>query len=533
MFTLLALVQKQFAANRKLYVAFIDFEKAFDSLNRNLLWSVLAKNGIRGRLLRCVKSMYNIVRARVRSGSKLTNYINCTSGVKQGDVCSPVLFSLFINELALDIINKGRHGASFSFDAYELFILLLADDVILISETVVGLQTQLNNLHNSACHLRLKVNLNKSNVVVFRKGGYLSVRERWMYDSVTMPVVNAYKYLGIIFSTRLSFAASCRDVASRAKLALINVMKSLFVINNNSLSIFLKIFDSQIQPILQYGAELWGLDESSSIYCEKVHLFALKKFLGVDRRTPNDLVYGETNRYPITLNSAIRCIRYWLKLTRMERYRFPRKSYDMLFNLDAKGKSNWVSKVRLYLFKYGFGYVWLNQGVENMNGFVNVFKERLIDCRWQCWDSHIQTSERFSSYRLFGKSSHEVKPYLLLDIDRHLKYIATKFRCGVSDIATHKFRYRVSTDADLFCPLCKEAVENEVHFVLCCPALNHIRYQLLPAKYYRNPCAFRLALLMSSTHADLVRKFCIYLYKAFAERQTLLNHKCVNSIDIV
>ena len=76
----------------------------------------------------------------------MTDYIKCTFGVKQGDVCSPVLFSLFINELALEVIQNGGHGASFINDYFELFILLLADDVVLLSETVIGLQTQLNSL---------------------------------------------------------------------------------------------------------------------------------------------------------------------------------------------------------------------------------------------------------------------------------------------------------------------------------------------------------------------------------------------------
>ena len=103
MFTLMAMIQKQFALNRKLYVAFIDFEKAFDPISRKLLWPILLKNGIKDRLYKCVRSMYENVKARIRCGAKFTDYINCTRGVKQGDVCSPVLFSLFINGLALDI----------------------------------------------------------------------------------------------------------------------------------------------------------------------------------------------------------------------------------------------------------------------------------------------------------------------------------------------------------------------------------------------------------------------------------------------
>jgi hypothetical protein len=92
MFTLLALIQKQFCFNRKLYVAFIDFEKAFDSIDRNVLWPILWKNGIKGKLYQCVHGMYSNVKARIRCGAKLTEYINCTRGVKQGDVCSPIWF---------------------------------------------------------------------------------------------------------------------------------------------------------------------------------------------------------------------------------------------------------------------------------------------------------------------------------------------------------------------------------------------------------------------------------------------------------
>ena len=172
-FTLLAIVQKQLSLTRKLYVAFINFQKAFDSISRKLLWPILQKQGIRGKLLRCVKSMYDVVKARVRDGASLTESIHCLRGVKQGDVCRPILFSLFINELALNIINGGKHGAVLTSTLVELVILLSADGIILLSETARGLQNRLNILYRSSEKLQLKVNSDKSNIIVFRKGGYL------------------------------------------------------------------------------------------------------------------------------------------------------------------------------------------------------------------------------------------------------------------------------------------------------------------------------------------------------------------------
>ena len=120
MFVLLAFVQKQLSLNRKLYVAFIDLEKAFDSINRSILWHILVKHGIHGKLFRCIMSKYTRVKARIRCGDALTDYINCTTGVKQGDVCSPLLFSLFIHEITREVVGKGRYGARFVNDDLEL-----------------------------------------------------------------------------------------------------------------------------------------------------------------------------------------------------------------------------------------------------------------------------------------------------------------------------------------------------------------------------------------------------------------------------
>ena len=115
--------------------------------------------------------MHDVAKAHVRDGASLTESIYCLSGVKQGDVWSPILFSLFINELVLDIIKGGKHGATLTSTSVEIFILLFADD-ILLSETAIGLQNQLNTLYRSSEKMQLKVHFAKSNIIVFRKGGY-------------------------------------------------------------------------------------------------------------------------------------------------------------------------------------------------------------------------------------------------------------------------------------------------------------------------------------------------------------------------
>ena len=86
------------------------------------------------------------------------------------------------------------------------------DDLTLLASTVTGLQNQLNALSVAAKRLGLTVNLDKSKVMVFRKGGYLAAKERWFWGDQKLEVVNTYKYLGLIFSTGHSFTAGMEDI---------------------------------------------------------------------------------------------------------------------------------------------------------------------------------------------------------------------------------------------------------------------------------------------------------------------------------
>ena len=206
----------------------------------------------------------------------------------------------------------------------------------------------------------------------------------------------------------------------------------------------------------------------------------------------------------------------------MNNDRLPRKSYNMLYNLDLKGKNNWASNVRLFLFELGLGYAWEYQGVGEETVFVKTIRQRLIDCRWQNWQAHIQTSKRFEMYRNFS-TTHLVKSYLLFYMDRHMQLVLAKFRLGISQINVHSCRYKNVNNVDLLCPLCQESNEDEIHFVLKCPFLNNLRVRFIPKKFYAMPCLFRFCLLMASNDEKIVRKLALYLYKAFQFRETVLS----------
>ena len=78
-----------------MYVAFIDFRKAFDFISHCKLRPILNKTGIKGNFLQTIQSMYRIVKARICNGSNVTDAFLYQKGLKQGEITIPLLFSLF------------------------------------------------------------------------------------------------------------------------------------------------------------------------------------------------------------------------------------------------------------------------------------------------------------------------------------------------------------------------------------------------------------------------------------------------------
>ena len=94
----------------KLYIRFVDFKAAFDSVHRDKLWLALNHHGIKGKLLKSIKSVYKSVRSCVNVRGTFTDFFDCYIGLRQGCMISPVLFSLFIDKFTEIIQHSGLKG---------------------------------------------------------------------------------------------------------------------------------------------------------------------------------------------------------------------------------------------------------------------------------------------------------------------------------------------------------------------------------------------------------------------------------------
>ena len=98
-YTLHNLIQNMPNNNKRLFCAFVDLSKAFDSVYNNVLWLKLCKMGINGKVLRIIRAMYDSVKCCVRHCGSYSDFFEVSVGLKQGETLSPISCFLFIEAL--------------------------------------------------------------------------------------------------------------------------------------------------------------------------------------------------------------------------------------------------------------------------------------------------------------------------------------------------------------------------------------------------------------------------------------------------
>ena len=111
LFTLTTIID-QYAIKQKrpLFLCFVEFRKAFNKVDHKLLWDKINQYGVGGKFLDIIKSMYQKVKSCFRANNGLTNVFSHSRGVRQGCLLSPLLFSLFLNDLVECLEKDCAHG---------------------------------------------------------------------------------------------------------------------------------------------------------------------------------------------------------------------------------------------------------------------------------------------------------------------------------------------------------------------------------------------------------------------------------------
>ena len=338
---------------------------------------------------------------------------------------------MFINDIEQNLQENLNDGIS--IEQLQLYLLLFADDAVIFSETREGLQNHLNNLESYCQKWNLTVNVNKTKIVVFRKGGNLGQNDKWFYGGSEIEIVNSFTYLGVVFSSGGSFVPNTKTLSGKALKSMHQLLQLLREVDT-PINIAFNLFDSLVASILSYGCEVWGFMNAECT--ERVHKKFCKYIINVKQTTNNNALYSELGRYPLVIERRIRIVKYWFNVMRKSENNCIVNSVhnEMKSNIENDANSLfWLTKFKQLLEQNGFADVWMYPGSVNVKAFIPVFKTRLIDTFLVGMRNELNASSSMSLYRELSQT-FEISPYLINLNNRKYRNAIAKFRLSLTPI---------------------------------------------------------------------------------------------------
>ena len=327
-FILRAMAERARAKGNKLYICAVDLEKAFDCVDRPQLWAALRQAGIGGRMLGALQALYADVPVCVKTAKGLSGTFQSIIGVKQGCPLSPLLFGIFLDDFEPHL----QRTVPPAFAQLPLLCgrpvppLLFADDMLLLSTSVAGLNAQLRALQTYCDAKKLTVNAAKTQVMIMRPGGgggKPAAAEKFFYAGKPLDVVPSIKYLGLTFS-QLSkahgFACCAEELAKAGRRAMFAMRRRAWELGAGATEHQLQLFDIFVKPVLSYGCEVWGVD----ILCqlgsapERVHRWLCRRLLGLSQGASSAVALAELGRWPLHVHWTQQLVRFWNRMLELQ-----------------------------------------------------------------------------------------------------------------------------------------------------------------------------------------------------------------------
>jgi Reverse transcriptase (RNA-dependent DNA polymerase) len=246
----------------KLVSIFIDFTKAFDSVNWNWMRAILLAYNVPIKLVNTIMSLYHGATAKVKlENNEFTDFISLSSGVLQGDTLAPYLFIIVLDYVlrtalpdeSLGIqLTRNKGSRSRPIPGSYITDLDFADDIMLTSDNIKNAQSMLSSIEHHAQLVGLNINLKKTEYILV---GDFTESIELSLSSGLIKQVKDFKYLG-------SWLMNCeKDFSVRKELAwnackkLIRIWKSQLI----SKEVKINLFKACVESTLLYNAVTWTM----------------------------------------------------------------------------------------------------------------------------------------------------------------------------------------------------------------------------------------------------------------------------------
>ena len=264
--------------NKDLYACFIDYSKAFDCVEHQKMWKIMAQMGFPKHLIRLIESLYQNQEAAVRVDGETSEWFNVGKGVRQGCILSPYLFNVYAENIMRNFRDDAHRFDDVEdpeFDTYEsisiggrsLPELRYADDTVLLSSTPEGLEKMIRSVKQHSEDQNLYLNAKKTKIM---KTDKTERATNIVIDGETIEEVIDFDYLGSLITQS---GDGIKEIRRRLGMASRKLGSLKKVWKGNDDKTKLKFLRSLIFPIATYGSETWSISKEAE---KKINAFEFK-----------------------------------------------------------------------------------------------------------------------------------------------------------------------------------------------------------------------------------------------------------------
>ena len=517
LFVIRTVVDKELARKRgKVYGCFVDLEKAFDKVSRNALYYKLQQSGMSTSMIQRIRAIYKQVNFCIKANSKeVTSLINSRLGLRQGCQLSPILFSLFMNDVEMKIHDAQTHPPQIGEASIPL--LMYADDLVILSRTVVGMQRALNALSEYCDQWKLRVNTGKTKMMVFKNGSKQSKVETWSYKDSEIEKVKSFKYLGVTLAFNGLWRTHQNIAAESANKNMLIARRAAYK-DTLPVTMLTRIFDTMVQPVLTYGCEVWGTHCDSKII-EKANNKFCKQVLGVNQAAANSGVVAEMGRVTTKTIIKTRIIGYWLKLREDDDRILQKQCLE--FQTRNRKNNSWLYGVDLILNEVGNGGLVHEQKIDHPKKTFKIIKEAL---KQRDHNEIIADCKKKTTLNILAASKSDVKKEKYIEHNKKTRRAIATMRLG-----TWKWKGWRDAEGVRKCVFC-QGEETEAHLLFECEGYRGERVEEI-TKIYNN-MQNGVVKMLSTENTNEIKQLAEQIQKILNKREQEIEKKSQIAIGI-
>ncbi|MES9879357.1 MAG: reverse transcriptase family protein [Sedimenticola sp.] len=461
-------------------VAFLDIEKAFDSVWHNALFLKLHDLGITGKIWSVLSDSYTNLFCKIRVNGKTSEVFKIERGVRQGGVMSGFLYLVFIDELLAQLQQSGHGARICNIPAGNP---TLADDISCIATSPASLQKLIDIIFQYTQKWRFNVNIRKSCILTYlTRGKTTYIKPDIRFGQSPLTHSESTLHLGIRQSANLKSNLRTNESCQKGKNSFYAMLtlgvRPLGLNPLTSASLYRKV----IMPTVLYGSELWNhLTKSESDELNKLQHFIVKKIQGLGIRTRSDMCESMLGLYRITSEIDKRKLMLLHKILTMPNDALTQRIFIRRLTLFQQEpgivRYGFVPDIYNILLKYDLLHVMKGffdnpMNVPSKYAWKMTVRNSVNGKEADLWRARLESDNSFRRFKLLHR---EIKPAIVWSLPHN--YQELRICDTVARLWTE-----IPNNSVLVCPKCELLVDDFVIHMMCeCHVTSTLKNSFLSA----------------------------------------------------